>query len=98
MDLQAHTFTLTVGCENGLHMRPALAISEAIQQYAETIMILLHKQGGGSANAHSMLAILALGAPRGIELTLEVRNADHETANEIHGKIARCMGHVATAL
>jgi phosphotransferase system HPr (HPr) family protein len=63
--------------KQGLHARPSTRIVEIANRHRSEITI---RAGKGTANAKSVLSILALSAPLGTELTLEATGEDEEAA------------------
>jgi phosphocarrier protein len=61
----------------GLHARPSTRLVEIANRHQSNITILC---GGTKANAKSVLALLALSAPLGTELTIEADGADEAAA------------------
>ena len=63
--------------KTGLHMRPAGRIMELANRYKSNIRLGCADR---SANAKSILEMLSLAAPPGVELTLEAQGSDAEQA------------------
>jgi phosphocarrier protein len=60
--------TVTIASASGLHARPAALFVKAAG--AQPAVVTVTNAAGRSANARSMLAVLALGANRGDTVTL----------------------------
>lgn len=60
--------TVVVGSASGLHARPAALFVKAAA--ALPVEVTISVEGKRPARAHSMLAVLALGAVQGTEVTL----------------------------
>jgi phosphocarrier protein len=71
------TTKITVDNEVGLHARPATLFVKAAQKY-EAVIIVLYD--GNSANAKSLLSLLALGVGKGGEVTLTADGNDEKEA------------------
>lgn len=69
--------TLEIINETGLHARPASLFVQAAQKFAADIQV---KKGDNSANAKSIMEIMALGAGRGDTVTLIAEGSDEEEA------------------
>lgn len=65
--------TAIVGSAEGLHARPAGIIAEAAEKYETELQILF---GDEEADADSAMLIMALGADKGAEVTVQGENAD----------------------
>ena len=65
--------TVIVGSAEGLHARPAGIIAEAAEKYDDDIEITF---GDEKADAASAMLIMALGADKGVEVTVSGDNAD----------------------
>jgi phosphotransferase system HPr (HPr) family protein len=63
--------------KTGLHMRPAGRIMETASRFKSDIHVGCADR---RANAKSILEILSLAAPPGVELTLEAQGSDAEQA------------------
>ena len=68
---------VTIRNEVGLHARPAAQFVETARQFCSDIKVTCNEK---SANAKSMLKVLALGAKKGMEITLVVSGTDEEEA------------------
>lgn len=78
--------TVTIGSATGLHARPAALFVAAAARAPVTVTI---RTGSKPAvPAHSMLAVLALGAQHGTEVTLE---ADGDGAEEVIAQLAELL-------
>lgn len=64
---------VTVGIENGLHLRPISLIAQLAVRFESEINV---KKGQQSANARSTLDLMALGADQDSTLTLEISGSD----------------------
>lgn len=73
------TATVTVLDDYGLHARPAANLAKVAQSFQADITL---RTEGQSADAKSILDILALAAGRNAEVTLECSGADAEHAGE----------------
>lgn len=62
------TRTVTIASAVGLHARPAALFVQAAT--ATGLPVTIAKQGGAPADARSILAVMALGAKHGEEVTL----------------------------
>lgn len=60
--------TLTVQSANGLHLVPASQIARTAGEFAGSITL---RKGDQSADAKTIIEIVALGAPQGTELEVE---------------------------
>ena len=69
--------TLVVTLRQGLHARPAARLAQRAKSFAAEINLGAH---GRSANARSVVAIMALGVRHGDELSIEARGVDAEQA------------------
>jgi multiphosphoryl transfer protein len=65
--------TLTIPLRQGLHARPAALLAQRAKSFRAHTTLRAH---GRSANARSVVAIMALGARHGEELRIEVSGAD----------------------
>jgi phosphotransferase system HPr (HPr) family protein len=63
----------------GLHARPSLAIATAVRQFDAKVTI---HSGGRTADASSILELLALGAAQGDALQLRAKGPEAEEALE----------------
>ena len=61
----------------GLHARPSTRIVEIANRHQSNITI---QCGSATANAKSVLSLLALSAPFGTELTIEAEGPDEDAA------------------
>lgn len=68
---------ITICNEVGLHARPAAQFVEMARQFCSDIKVTCNEK---SANAKSMLKVLALGAKKGTEITLIVSGPDESRA------------------
>lgn len=75
--------TLIVMLRQGLHARPAAILAQRAKAFGAAATLRAH---GRSANARSVVAIMALGVHQGDELTIEARGAD--AAQSVAGLIA----------
>jgi phosphotransferase system HPr (HPr) family protein len=74
----------------GLHARPSTRIVEIANRHRSNITI---QCGETNANAKSVLALLALSAPLGTELTIEAEGPDEaEAVAAIAGEVERGFG------
>ncbi len=69
--------TLQITLRQGLHARPAAILSQRARAAAAEISLTAH---GRTANARSVVAIMALGVRCGDEITIEARGADASQA------------------
>ena len=65
--------SLIVTLRQGLHARPAALLAQRAKSFGAQATLIAH---GRSANARSVVAIMALGVRQGDELTFEARGAD----------------------
>jgi phosphoenolpyruvate-protein phosphotransferase len=65
--------SLIVTLRQGLHARPAALLAQRAKSFDAQATLIAH---GRSANARSVVAIMALGVRQGDELTFEARGAD----------------------
>lgn len=68
---------ITIHNEVGLHARPAAEFVETARQFDSEIKVTCNSK---SANAKSILKVLALGAKKGTEITLVASGPDEEEA------------------
>ena len=79
--------TVTVGSSVGLHARPASLFVQAVVASAHTVIIA--KPTGESANAASILSVLALGVGHAETLVLSVEGGNAEAvADELATMLA----------
>jgi phosphocarrier protein HPr len=78
--------TVTIGSRSGLHARPAALFVKAAAE--QPVPVRIRVGDGRAAEARSMLAVLALGAGHGTEVTLE---ADGEQANQALDALAALL-------
>jgi multiphosphoryl transfer protein len=69
--------TLVVTLRQGLHARPAALLAQRAKSFGAQISLGAH---GRTANARSVVAIMALGVRQGDELSIEARGAEAEQA------------------
>ena len=69
--------TVIVGSAEGLHARPAGIIAEAAEKYDHDEILISY--GEEEADAASAMLIMALGAEKGVEVTVSGDNADAVT-------------------
>jgi phosphoenolpyruvate-protein phosphotransferase len=75
--------TLIVMLRQGLHARPAALLAQRAKAFGAAATLRAH---GRSANARSVVAIMALGVRQGDELTIEASGAD--AAQSVDGLLA----------
>jgi multiphosphoryl transfer protein len=75
--------TVVVTLRQGLHARPAALLAQRAKSFAAQVTLSAH---GRSANARSVVAIMALGVRRGDELTIRAGGAD--AAQSVAGLLA----------
>jgi multiphosphoryl transfer protein len=75
--------TLIVMLRQGLHARPAALLAQRAKAFGAAATLRAH---GRSANARSVVAIMALGVRQGDELTIEANGAD--AAQSVAGLLA----------
>jgi phosphotransferase system HPr (HPr) family protein len=63
----------------GLHARPAALFVQTAKRYQSDIVV---SHGARSANAKSILSVLALGAGQGAEITLQAKSQEADAALE----------------
>lgn len=68
---------VTVDCKSGLHLRPATAMCTEAQKYESTVRMLYE---GKSANAKSVLSVLACGVGDGGVVEFTAEGPDEEKA------------------
>lgn len=66
-----------VAYPKGIHVRPATAIVKTVRQFDSKIAI---RYGDREADASDVLAVLSLGVPHGVELTLVAEGMDSKEA------------------
>ncbi|HZS76585.1 MAG TPA: HPr family phosphocarrier protein [Ktedonobacteraceae bacterium] len=71
--------TVTLQSSSGLHARPATLVVQQAKGFTSKITLL---KGEKTANAKSLLSILALGAEQGDSVVLKAEGEDAETAIE----------------
>jgi phosphocarrier protein FPr/phosphocarrier protein len=81
--------TLIVTLRQGLHARPAALLAQRAKSYGAQTTLTAH---GRTANARSVVAIMALGVRRGDELSIQASGADAKQA------IAGIMAGIQEAL
>lgn len=69
--------TVKVLNEQGLHLRPAGALSKVAGQFQSTISL---SKGGEDFDCKSILSLMTIGATQGSELTLKAEGPDAEAA------------------
>lgn len=69
--------TVRIAASHGLHARPAKLFAQAAKESG--IPVTIAKGDGAAVNAASILAVIALGANTGDEVTLEASGDDAET-------------------
>ena len=69
--------TLIVALRQGLHARPAALLAQRAKSFAAQATLAAH---GRTANARSVVAIMALGVRQGDELSIQARGADAASA------------------
>jgi multiphosphoryl transfer protein len=75
--------TVVVTLRQGLHARPAALLAQRAKSFAAHVTLSAH---GRSANARSVVAIMALGVRRGDELIIQAGGAD--AAQSVAGLVA----------
>jgi phosphocarrier protein HPr len=81
--------TVTVASASGLHARPAAIFVKAAA--AAPVKVRISANGKKPANAGSMLGVLALGAEKGTEVTLETDD-DTPESNAALDELAAMLG------
>ena len=71
------TFNYTITDAVGIHARPAGILAKEAKKYESKIVI---KKGDRQAEATKVMALMALGAKCGEEVSVEVTGADEEQA------------------
>jgi len=66
---------------NGLHARPASTLADVVARF-ESGITLTNQRNGASANARSVLELVALGVRRGDRCRLSITGADAESARQ----------------
>ncbi|MCX7701380.1 MAG: HPr family phosphocarrier protein [Gemmataceae bacterium] len=79
MDQPKATRTVVVTNPAGIHLRAALMIFKLVQEFSVEIELVVDQQ---RAKASDMLQVVALGASRGKEVTLEAAGPEAEAAVE----------------
>lgn len=64
----------------GLHARPASLFVQAAKKFAADITVQNVTTGGRTANAKSIIGILALGVMQGHQIQVQAQGADAEAA------------------
>ncbi|MDO9396141.1 MAG: HPr family phosphocarrier protein [Herbiconiux sp.] len=78
--------TVTIASRTGLHARPAALFVKAAAGSGQAVQIAAPT---GSANAASLLSLMALGIEHGAEVTVEVTGAEEErVADELAALLA----------
>ena len=72
-DVEQQTYTLTAN----LHARPAAQLAQTAARFESEIAVA---HGGRSANPHSVLSLMGLGATSGGAVTITAHGADAEAA------------------
>ena len=75
-----YTKKVTIMNEEGMHMRPAQLLTEKAAQFSSEIT--LHTSEDQSADAKSILGIMALGLDKGTVVTLTAEGDDEKEAVE----------------
>ena len=68
---------VSVGCEDGLHARPAMQFAEIARKFKSAVTVT---KDGRLVDAKSILDLLTLAADRGSELIVDVDGEDEEEA------------------
>jgi phosphocarrier protein HPr len=68
---------VTINCRSGLHLRPATAMCTEAQKYESAIRLFYE---GKSANAKSVLSVLACGIRDGARVEFTAEGPDEEKA------------------
>ncbi len=71
------TFTYVIQDEVGIHARPAGALAKKAKEFSSKVTLSCNEK---TAEATKLLAVMALGAKQGMELTITVEGDDEETA------------------
>jgi phosphocarrier protein HPr len=80
--------TVAIGSDSGLHARPAALFVKAAA--AVPVPVTIRVGDGKAVPARSMLSVLALGAKKGTEVTLEADGDDAAAAvDELAALLAR---------
>lgn len=69
--------TVTLGSTSGLHARPAALFVQQARTYQSQITL---RKGERAADGKSILSVLALGAQKGDQVTLQINGSDAATA------------------
>lgn len=64
--------------EHGLHMRPAMMVTDAAAKFDSEIII--SKEDGMTANAESIMQVAMLAITQGTEVTITAEGADEQKA------------------
>lgn len=80
--------TVAIGSSHGLHARPAKVFAQAAKETGLPVKIA--KGDGKPVNAASILAVIALGAEQGDEVTLSV-DAEAEGAADVIDALAAVL-------
>ena len=77
------SFNHTLGCEGGLHARPAGVIVNAAKQFSSDILIRkISAEGAKEADAKRLISLMSLGARRGETITFYINGPDEADALE----------------
>lgn len=71
---------IIIDCPQGIHLRPAGSLCETAMQFASHVTLEL--PNGRSANAKSVLSVLAAGVRCGDEILLKCDGSDEQEALE----------------
>lgn len=71
------TFNYTVTDEIGIHARPAGALAKEAKNYASVVTL---ECGGKTADARKLMAVMALGVKKGMEVTVQIEGEDEDAA------------------
>jgi phosphotransferase system HPr (HPr) family protein len=71
------TRRVTVSHDQGLHLRPCMAIVNLVNKYRAKVMV---RKGSDAVEAASMLGLLTLAAAHGTELVLSATGAESQEA------------------
>lgn len=73
------TFSYTITDEIGIHARPAGALAKKAKEFKSVITL---KVNGKRADAARLMAVMGLGAGKGMEVMVTVEGEDEERAAE----------------
>lgn len=75
--------TVTVTNPTGLHARPASLLTNLVKKFSSDIEFYKNEDDTKKHQAKSILAVMAIGAVRGDQLTFEANGIDEEEAIKV---------------